>query len=693
MQQIFVNVGGLGYALNAISYLILGVLLLVSWKKSLLGGLLLAAVIIQIAWSCLMVYQAYTLNLSEVVLLTAEELRLIVWAVFLLEILRAATQEIDNKNIFVISYLAVIVLFLVSQTAEFELAGKHEGEVHLVAFLYVLLLSIFGLILTEQIHRNTAQEKRWAIKFLCIGVGLMFAYDLYMYSHAIIFDGIDQRLWNARGYVNFVIMPLLAISVARNPTWSFRIFVSRQVVFYSTGLIVVGAYMTVMAVGGYFIQYFGGEWGREAQVVFLAGAIVVLFVILSSGSLRAKTRLFMSKHFFENKYDYREEWTGFVQKLSHIDSPRYLKEQILQTVAMLMHSRGSILYLKDENTYHCASAWNTDYMTLTFDSTSPLVGFLNNREWIIDANECRDSPGDYNGLILPEELYSINAWLVIPLKHYYELIGFIVLLEPFVKVKINWEDRDLLKAIGKQSSSYIAFMLASDALADAEKFSAFNRLSAFVVHDMKNSVAQLDLIVKNAEKHSSNPEFIEDSFLTISNVVERMKKMLNQLKRMDVKKSDIERVEVGRLLEKIVAKCAGRRPVPEFNSGNESIFVNVEPDRFENVVEHLIANAQDATPEDGHVEVRMRNINSEMQIEISDSGCGMSAEFISNHLFKPFETTKGNAGMGVGVFEAKEFVKYYGGQLHVQSEPGVGTTFYLTLPVYVEGARFESKFG
>lgn len=693
MQQIIANIGGLGYSLSAVSYLILAGLLLLGWRKRLLGGLLLAAVIVQMAWSCLLAYQDYTMSLPVQDLLTGENLRLIIWVVFLLEVLRAIVQKPENKHIFFISYAVLLGLLVVAQTVAYAQDYYQDGHVLHMMFFYELLVSTFGLILTEQIYRNTPQDKRWAIKFLCIGIGLMFAYDLYIYSHAVLFEGINRTLWNARGYVNLVIVPLLAISAARNPSWSFRVFVSRQVVFYSTGLIVVGIYMTIMAVGGYFIEFYGGKWGREAQIVFFVGALAVLFVILSSGSLRAKTRLFMNKHFYENKYDYREEWMGFVQKLSHIESPKYLNEQILQTVATIMHSRGSMLYLKNDNTYQCASAWNTDFPDSTFDLSSPLVEFLNNREWIIDVTECQKSPEKYNDLVIPEEFYSINAWLLIPLKHYYELIGFIVLLEPFVKVRINWEDRDLLKAIGKQVSSYIAFMQASDTLADAEKFSAFNRLSAYVVHDMKNSVAQLDLIVKNAEKYSDNPEFIEDTFLTISNVVDRMKKMLNQLKRMDMKKSEIEKVDVSRVLDKVVKKCAARQPTPNLNICAESTFVGVEPDRFENIIEHLVTNAQDATPEDGSIEIRLSKTHAEVQIEIEDTGCGMSPEFISNQLFKPFETTKGNAGMGVGVFEAREFVKYYGGQLFVKSEPGVGTTFSLTLPIYVEGTRVESKFG
>ena len=691
--QFVKDISSLGYSLSAGVYFIVVILLIISWKRKFLGGLLLAAVTYQVIWSLLQAYHANTHIVPDIVLLINEDVRLILWVVFLLEVLRRVSGPELNKNLFRASYMGIFAMFILALTLELLSDLDFFRDNHFFSYVFALLLSTFGLILTEQFYRNIKQENRWAIKFLCIGVGLLFAYDLYLFSHATLFEGINPSLWNARGFVNVVIAPLLLISAARNPDWAFNVFVSRQVVFYSSGLFAIGIYLTLMAFGGYYIQIYGGLWGREVQIIFLVGALVVLSVILSSGMIRANVKIFLNKHFYQNKYDYREEWMGFIQKLSHIESPKYFKEQILQTVAMIMHSRGALLFLKSEEKYTCVAGWNEDLPDIKIDNYSPVVSFLNNREWIIDLDEYRDKPQTYEGLKIPEELLLSNSWLMIPLKHNYDLLGFIVLLEPFASVKINWEDRDLLKAISKQVSSYIALMMATESLAEAEKFSAFNRLSAYVVHDMKNSVAQLDLIVKNAEKYKDNPEFIADSLLTVSNVVDRMKRMLNQLKRKDSQKIDATKVDVNQAVTKAIEKCSHRRPTPEYEGILDEIFVYVEPDRFLNVIEHLIANAQDATADNGKVIVRLKNDINEICIEIEDTGCGMSQDFINNHLFKPFDTTKGNAGMGVGVFEAKEFVKYYNGQLNVQSKPSIGTVFYLSLPTYNEEITFEPKYG
>jgi signal transduction histidine kinase len=108
--------------------------------------------------------------------------------------------------------------------------------------------------------------------------------------------------------------------------------------------------------------------------------------------------------------------------------------------------------------------------------------------------------------------------------------------------------------------------------------------------------------------------------------------------------------------------------------------VVIEPETFSSVINHLLQNAQEATHESGWVNISVDYIDQALHISISDNGSGMSETFIKERLFKPFDTTKGNAGMGIGVFEAKQFVENLGGSIQVTSAEGKGTTFVLTIP-------------
>ncbi|MHB8551844.1 MAG: ATP-binding protein, partial [Acidiferrobacterales bacterium] len=104
-------------------------------------------------------------------------------------------------------------------------------------------------------------------------------------------------------------------------------------------------------------------------------------------------------------------------------------------------------------------------------------------------------------------------------------------------------------------------------------------------------------------------------------------------------------------------------------------------DRLSAVIGHVIQNAREATPADGRVTVRLRADRRQVVIEVEDTGCGMDEAFIRERLFRPFETTKGNSGMGIGAYETREFVRALGGDIDVFSRPGHGTIFRLHLPL------------
>ena len=136
---------------------------------------------------------------------------------------------------------------------------------------------------------------------------------------------------------------------------------------------------------------------------------------------------------------------------------------------------------------------------------SEFIRFLTDSGWVVNLEEFRSSPERYHKLRLPFWLSEWpNAWLVIPLASISELIGFVVLATARARIDVNWEVDDLLKTAARQAATFLGQMQATEALLEARKFDAFNRMSAFVVHDLKNIVAQLSLMLKNAERHRDN---------------------------------------------------------------------------------------------------------------------------------------------------------------------------------------------
>ena len=685
-----IHFGAISYSAGGLMFLVLTVLLMTAWRGRLQGGLLLAAAAVSTVWCGALALHAARMLPASSALAVLEILRDGLWLAFLLRVLGYAKRDGGHEKTRLKGVWLVLGAFCVG-AAIFAVASPHvPGSVlsttqkaQAMFFAYVLL-AVAGLALVEQLFRNTRSEHRWAIKFLCFGVGGAFAYDFFLYSYALLFTQMDSDLWMARGAINAVVVPLIAVSATRNPQWSVEIFVSRHVVFHSVAFLGAGLYLLLMAGAGFYIRLYGGTWGGAAEAVFLFGAVVLLLLLMFSAQLRARVKVFLGKHFYKNRYDYREEWLKFTRVLSTSNENSQLRENIIRAIADIVGSPGGALWVRQESGYfHAISRWEMTPPESAIESeNSPLVRFMEGRGWVLFLDEYTSNPSAYDGLVLPDWLRELpQAWVVVPLMQRDELLGFVVTTRSRTKGRLNWEDNDLLKTAGRQAASYLALIEATRALTDARQFDAFNRLSSYVVHDLKNLVAQLSLVSVNARKHMHNPVFIADAVETVENVTNRMNRLLAQLRKGRMEETTSELVNLERVLEKVVAGRSTERPAPRFECLAHGMIVTADPDRLAAVLEHVVQNAQEATPPDGDVCVRLRSDEKWAMVEVQDTGCGMDARFISERLFRPFDTTKGNAGMGIGVYETREFARARGGDVDVHSHPDKGTIFRIRLPL------------
>lgn len=680
----------IGYGLTALMFMGLALLLVVNWRRHVQVFLLLFAVLVTAIWAGLNSFQASFRLVSAEWIWLLEMLHVLAWVVLLLRLLKPFTEQ-SPAYAHVLNVGAVVSL-VVGLAMGLTLVLPEDllvtlPDLNLVTNLRLvgqLLFVVFGLALVEQLFRNTPEEHRWGIKYLCFGLGAMFAYDFYFFTDALLFHRLDPVIWSARGAVYTMVVPLLAVSVSRNPDWSLPLFVSRRMVFHTTALFSAGIYMLLMAMAGYYIRVYGGAWGNVLQIVFLFGAFWVLVAMLFSGQLRSRVKVFLNKHFFNYQYDYREEWLHLIGLLSGQQTNMPLYERVIWAMSEIVDSRGGLLWLcQDAGACSCTAYFNHPAVKLPeLKPESSLLNFLRQKNWVINLDEYLERPNLYEGLSLPSWLSDIqDAWLIVPLIHDEHVRGFVVLQRPRAKKQLNWENLDLLKTSGLQCASYIALQQAASALADARQFEGFNRLSAFVMHDLKNLVAQLSLVAKNAARHKHNPDFIDDAVGTIENSVGKMNRLMAQLRTARFVSEQQQSVDLVTLLRDLVDAKRGSRPEPKFEVEIESLSVLSEPDRLHSVIGHIIQNAQDATPPDGEVRVKLRSTGDQAIVDVLDNGSGMDQSFIEERLFKPFDSTKGLTGMGVGAYECREFVRAMGGQVLVDSTPGGGTHFSIQLPL------------
>lgn len=716
--------GFIGHAAAALAFLALAVLLAVRRRGDAVGRLLLVAVLGQVAWGAAMAGLLTGSPIAAPLAPITEALRNLLWILFLIRLGTDAgpapaigaqqAEQVDRAG----RRAMVVALVLATASAGAELIGSDTGTL----FAARTLAAIFGLICLEQVYRNASPGRRWAIKFLGLALLALFAFDLLMYSEALLFGRINGAWWVARGYANVLLVPLLAIAAARNPQWKLDIGVSRQAVFHTAALSIAGGYLVLIAAGGYWLRWFGGEWGDIAAALLVFAALLGLAVFLMSGRIRARLRVFLAKHFFTYRFDYREEWMRLTGLLASDESGE-LATRAISGLGQPVDSASGALWLESDGAFRFEGGirWQGDRAAIPSDA--PLVQLMRERDWIVHLDIATNAIGDWRGaagdpgnarpeagLPLPPAIADhAEGWLVVPLTLERELLGFVLLDKPLAPQPFDWETRDLLKAAARQIASHLGLQRTLEKLIRAQQFESFNRMSAFVVHDLKNLVAQLGLMTKNAQRHRDNPEFQADMLATVENVMERMQGLLLQLR---VGAKPVEKpapVNLAEVLQAAVAARRALRPEPRIvrwqaavESGEQAgdrddpaqgeavrddLFVMAHRDRLERVIGHLIQNAAEACdPSTGRVELALREQDGRAVIEVRDNGRGMSEAFLREKLFQPFTSTKAH-GMGIGAFESREYLRELGGALEVESTEGVGTIFRVRLPLARAGAE------
>jgi putative PEP-CTERM system histidine kinase len=678
-----------GYALAGVTFLVFALTLLrlrYLWAPGRVPtGLMAGAVAASTLWSGLVL--ASLLNNGTMLLRAsalADWLRYACWIAFLLLLGQGTSQRSRLRELGASGAVAAVTLVVFLAVQVWAMAGWRGGE---SAGQWVLIgamaLPLLALFLLEQMYRDVPEDVRWSIKPLCLGLAGTFLFDLYVFSQAVLFSRIDLDAMSIRGLLHALLVPLLWLSVTGRREWVTKIRVSRTAVFHSATLLLAGTYLIFISAVGYYVRYFGGEWGRALQLGLVFLASVLLMILAMSGSIRSKLRVLVGKHFFRYRYDYREEWLRFTRTLSAQQSPQGMGQRVVRGLADMLESPAGCLWLREtgEPAFRCASGWNMPSTPQTEPADSLLCRFLATSGWVINLEEYRSFPQRYGDLVLPAWLHEVRqAWLIVPLNVGEDLTGFVVLASARAEVDVNWEVNDLLKTAGRQAASFLAQMQATEALLEVRKFDAFNKMSAFVVHDLKNIVTQLSLMMKNAKRLHGNPEFQQDMLMTVENSLDRMRQLMLQLREGATPTGTVHGVDLAAIAQRVARVAQGRDRQLELQL-DEHVIARGHEERLERIIGHVVQNAFDATDVTGRVWLVLARSEGLALIEVGDTGRGMSPEFVRDRLFKPFQTTK-QAGMGIGAYESFQYVQELGGKITVDSELGRGTVIRILVPLF-----------
>jgi putative PEP-CTERM system histidine kinase len=566
-------------------------------------------------------------------------------------------------------------------------------------YLAQLVVAVIGLLLIENLFRNSAREARWSVKYLCFGVGMIFSYDFFVYAQGALLGNIDYGVYAARGIITALAMPLIIVSAARSKRWPIDVHVSRAFVFHSATLLAGGVYLMAMAGVGYSLRILDGPWGTISQATFLMAAALVLAVILSSGAMQARFKTFISHNFFSLRYDYRVEWLRFIDAISSSATNLTIPERVGHALANIIGSTAGAIWVKHDSDgmFRVMACWGMTDVPGEIPKAEPWLDRLAACPGVVDLERC-----DVDG----REAFraELPAWLLshplrksmLPLMHEQHLVGFVVLGAMRAPRALDWEDFELLKTAARQAASYIAEDAAAQALSQVRRFEDFNQRFAFIVHDVKNLAAQMTLILRNADRHGDNPEFQKDMIQTIRGSVGRLRTMLEQLKGAPATDAPAQTIDLAGLLRGLTMEWKLQLPGLEIAVPQNAIYIEGLAEPLHAVIGHLIQNAADAAGPNGHVQVGLSLegpsredpppqgpgpavANRWAAVTVADDGPGMNRQFIETQLFQPLRSGKA-AGFGIGAFQARQITRGMGGNLVVESECGHGTRITVRLP-------------
>ncbi|MEG3765060.1 XrtA/PEP-CTERM system histidine kinase PrsK [Alteromonas sp. 14N.309.X.WAT.G.H12] len=529
---------------------------------------------------------------------------------------------------------------------------------------------------------------------LIVGLTVIILVEFITYCDAIFSAHFKQGHVLLRMMAMLFAFPLIYKGINGLRKSPLRLSISRPLAFHGSIMFIVGSYLLAVSLLTTLSNYFNYQWDYTSKSILVGGLLFPISYIFLSRRIRSEIRVWVNKHFFASQFDYRRTWLELLDSLDPTLNGKEAADCGLKALLNILdHTRGAFFTVNPRRgNVTMKGTVNLHLNEASFYELESVVRQMSDEHthWIIDVTELNHSPTTYpmlsNGT--PNLLEDGVLW-VIPVTKSNQIVAAIMIgKEEYAHWELNWETRDYLNALAQHLYRYYEAQMSHQNVNESSQLLAFSQTSAFVTHDMKNVYAQLSMITKNAKEHRDNPEFVNDVFNDLDGMERRMKKMLSQLtnKNRDNHTSNKQIIPVMQTIRRIVEDPASIKhnitPQITHAINGESAFF-CDAGRFENVIRHLLDNAQQASINKEYpvVSVGCWNTEKNVIIKVTDNGVGMDDIFIRKRLFKPFDSTKGNAGMGLGVYDAKVFCEQHDGTINVNSEINVGTTIALTLPI------------
>jgi putative PEP-CTERM system histidine kinase len=577
-------------------------------------------------------------------------------------------------------------LFRVVAGPSADVVRLQFGPVASLVNALLLVALVLSLVNLEQTFRAAVGTMRWRIKYVVLALVVILGTRIYISSQVILFSSPDLALWSVKSAALLIGCVFLTIAYTRTGWREIDVHPSYAVLRSSVTVIIVGGYLMAVGLLALFVIRFGGAEVFQLQAFVVLLGMAGLAVLLLSDRARDRLQRFVASHFKKAQHDSVRIWTLFSRNLASVTDQKALCAVSAKMISDTFDVLSVMLWLFDEETGKFVladSTGNGPGTAAVGHALSPAVTLnLQARTAPFDLESVSDAwAAEFRQLNTTTFANGGNR-LCLPLHLGMRSVGAIVLGDRINAAAYTVEELELLKCIADQITSVLLNIRLAGEVAHAREMQAFQTMSAFFVHDLKNAASSLNLTLKNLPLHFDDPAFRQDALRAIGNTTHRVETMIERLGSL---RPGTDSVRVDTDLNQIVkTTLAGvnDRPNVELISDLQPLpAILADGEQIRSVVTNLVLNAQDALVSGGRIEVRTEHRGSRVVLSVKDNGCGMSPSFVKDSLFRPFQSTK-KKGLGIGLFQSRAIVMAHGGGVHVESEVGKGTAFHASFPVH-----------
>ncbi len=563
--------------------------------------------------------------------------------------------------------------------------GLRFSEPAKILNVLILISTVLILMNIERTFRSAVGTMRWRIKFPVLGLGVIFGALIYTRSQALLFSGYSLAQLNVETAALLIGCALIAAGYVRSGFSEIDVYPSRAVLHTSVTVLLAGAYLFVVGVLAQIVAHFGGAASFPIAAFLVLLGVAILAVLLLSDRVRQSLQLFVSRHFKRPQHDFRQIWARFTRSLSAV-----LDETALGTTAsrLISETFGALsvsIWLFDEQRERLVRTSSTS--DADQGETGSIAGKeLNSAELTklsrpfdlgkAKANWARDLKERSSG-----RFRTGGRPICVPLVAGEHWLGVIVLADRVRGLGYTAEEMDLLKCIGDQVAASLLNLRLTEEIMERKELEAFQTISAFFIHDLKNAASTLGLMLQNLPIHFDDPAFRQDAFRGIGSAAGRINDLISRMNalRHELRLKPVE-VDLNQLVTEALANLNGILDAELVTKFDQVPKILADREQLRSVFTNLLLNARDAVGPNGRITLETTRQGDWVALSVSDNGCGMSEDFIKNSLFRPFRTTK-KKGLGIGMFQAKMIIEAHSGNIQVESAIGSGTVFRILLPL------------